>query len=289
MISEAHVTLPGGLWVGDACQREAELRPLTGTDEAILLDKGTNLSPAQRTTMQITSCLIRLGSIDPVTPSIARSLTVGDREALLLHLRRLTFGDKMQCILNCPSPTCREKMEIDLKVSDLLIPPYADTKAVHETTVTQNNATYRVTFHLPTGGDQEEAGTVAMTSPEAAVDLLIRRCVEKVTTELGEIAELQLPLVADQLSREMFELDPQAELKLDVTCPYCGHSCCAFLDASTFLSQELVAASKHLFKEVHLLAFYYHWSENEILSLTPTRRHRYLDLLDDELKDLRRA
>jgi len=289
MISAAHVTLPGGLWVGDVCQREAELLPLTGSDEAIMLDKGRVLSPAQRTTMQITRCLTRLGSIDHITPRLARSLTVGDREALLLHLRRLTFGDKVQSILNCPSPTCGEKMEIDLKVSDLLHPPYADSKAVYETTVNQNNEACRVLFHLPTGGDQEDAGTVAMTNPEAAVDLLIKRCVEKVTTENGGPAEVQPHLIADQLSRAMLELDPQAELKLNLTCPYCGQSCSAFLDASTFLFQELVAASKHLFKEVHLLAFHYHWSENEILGLTPTRRHQYLELLDEELKDLPRT
>jgi hypothetical protein len=177
-------------------------------------------------------------------------------------------------------------MEIDLKVSDLLVPPYAESKAVYETTINENSVAYQLRFRLPTGGDQEEAASVAKAGLEAAVDLLVKRCVERVTTENGRKAELQPRSIAEQLSRAMIELDPQAEMKLGLTCPYCGQSCSAFLDASTILSQELAATSKHLFKEVHLLAYYYHWSENEILGMRATRRHRYLNLLDEELKDL---
>jgi hypothetical protein len=175
-------------------------------------------------------------------------------------------------------------MEIDLKVSDLLLPPYTNSKAVYETTINDNKVAYQVRFRLPTGGDQEETVSVVRTDLDAAVDLLVNRCVERVTIENGRIAEVHPRSIVDHLSRVMFELDPQAEMKLDLACPYCNQSCSAFLDASTFFSQEVTAASKHLFKEVHVLAYYYHWSENEILGMTTTRRHRYLALLDEELK-----
>jgi hypothetical protein len=286
MNGTAYVTLPAGLWVDGVCQREAELRPLIGNDEALLLEKNPTLLPAEQTTLQITRCLTRLGSIDQITPNIVRSLTVGDREALLLHLRRLTFGDTMQCTVNCPNLNCGERMDIDLRVSDLLLPPYSEPRELYERTINQNDVACKVRFRLPTGGDQEEVATLAMSDPEAAVDLLIKRCVEKVTTEEDVTVELESCLIADQLSRLMFELDPQAEVKLNLACPYCGQSSSALLDASTFFFQELIAVTRHLYKDVHLLAFYYHWSETEILGMTSARRRRYLDLLEEELKDL---
>jgi hypothetical protein len=39
-----------------------------------------------------------------------------------------------------------------------------------------------------------------------------------------------------------------------------------------------------LYREVHLLAFYYHWTESEILSLTRSKRQRYLALLAGHLE-----
>ena len=38
-----------------------------------------------------------------------------------------------------------------------------------------------------------------------------------------------------------------------------------------------------LFREVHLLAYHYHWSETDILELTGPRRRRYLALLAETL------
>jgi hypothetical protein len=42
---------------------------------------------------------------------------------------------------------------------------------------------------------------------------------------------------------------------------------------------------KHLYREVHLLAFFYHWSEAEIMGMTAKKRHLYLDLLTEALTE----
>ena len=42
-------------------------------------------------------------------------------------------------------------------------------------------------------------------------------------------------------------------------------------------------------RDVHLLAPHYHWSENEILAMTPGRRGRYVQRLLDSLSERRRA
>jgi hypothetical protein len=86
-----------------------------------------------------------------------------------------------------------------------------------------------------------------------------------------------------QLSATMSKLDPQAELILNTTCPVC---CCEFsteLDFSHYFFDELHNRSRHIYREVHKLAFHYHWNENDIMTMTPTRRRLYLNLLAEEM------
>jgi len=83
----------------------------------------------------------------------------------------------------------------------------------------------------------------------------------------------------------MAELDPQAELLLNLSCPVCGHAFSTVFDTATFLFQELARRAGNLYREVHLLAFHYHWSEAEIMGMTAAKRHRYLDLLVDALSE----
>src|SRR5262249_51422568 len=146
----------------------------------------------------------------------ARSLTVGDREALLLHLRRRTLGERLQCVLRCPAPDCGEKMDLELPVGDMLLPPYADSRPWHETTVGENGASYAVRFRLPTGADQEAAAVLARRDPGAAAEQLLHRCVERVAPagEPDAAMEAWPSAVAEQIPAQMAALDPQAELEL---------------------------------------------------------------------------
>src|SRR5437870_2037317 len=119
--SAVTVTLPGGIWQEGTRHQEACLRPLAGEDETSLLDCQDDRLPAARTTHLLARCLTRLGPWEAVTEEQVRRLTVGDREALLLHLRRLLQGEQLACLLTCPRPDCGEKMELELRVSDLLL------------------------------------------------------------------------------------------------------------------------------------------------------------------------
>jgi len=204
---------------------------------------------------------------------------VGDREALLLHLRHLTLGEHLQCVLSCPDPDCREKMDLELQTSDLLLPPYPHARELYETTITENGKNYIVRFRLPRGVDQEAAAGPARSDPQGAADLLLRRCIVRVTAEDGQPIENLPPVVTNQLPSLMSELDPQAELILDGACPACDHTFSAHFDAASYFFQELKSRARHLYGEVHLLAFYYHWSEAEIMGMTARKRRLYLDLL----------
>ncbi len=286
--STVAVELPGGYWHDHSRHQEARLRPLTGEDEAFLLEAGEALSPARRTTVLLSRCLTRLGPCETVSPEAVQSLTVGDREALLLHLRGLSLGPRLRPVLRCPNDPCKEAIELDLLVSDLLLPPYPQAEEWHEASVQGNGTAYRLRFRLPTGADQEAAAALAPRDPEAAVELVRRRCATCWRDgSTSETTEEWPPAVADRLSAAMAELDPQAELRLNLTCPSCGRAISALFDTGSYLFQELAGRAKHLYREVHLLAFHYHWSEAEIMGLTVGRRRAYLDLLADHLTEER--
>jgi hypothetical protein len=289
----ATVLLPGGLWADGVCHREASLRPLNGEDEVFLLDSGDLLLPAERTTALLARCLTCLEGLDRTAQppeALPRALTVGDREALLLHLRRLSVGERMACVLHCPVPDCGQPMDLDLRVTDLLLPPYAEVRPEHEATLGDDGTAVHVRFRLPTGADQEAAAVLAVTDPEAATDLLLRRCLLQLAVGDGPTMAISpdsdLPdVVRRDLPSLLARLDPQAELLLNLACPVCGQAFTALFDAAAYLFQEVSERAAHLYREVHLLAFYYHWSEAEILGMTATKRQRYLDLLAEALAE----
>lgn len=281
MNETAVVTLPGGYWLDGICHRQAEVRSLTGDDEAFLFENGESLLPAERATALLTRCLSRLGTQTNPAADVVRSLTVGDREALLLHVRRLTLGERLHCVIICAQ--CGEKMDLEMKVGDLLAPPYSLNRERPEVEVTDNGVRYRVRLRLLTGGDAEAAAAMALVDPRGAADLLLYRCVESITTDNGRPVDELPAALLEYLPAALLDLDPQAEIRMKFACLECKRPFCALFDASAYFFQEIAAGIKQLYREVHTLAFYYHWSEAEIIRMTRRKRQRYLRLLAEAL------
>jgi hypothetical protein len=278
----AAATLPGGYWLDGTCHREAELRPLTGDDEAWLLEADRML-PAHRSTAVLARCLTRLGPHSPVTPELVRSLSIGDREALLLQLRRLTFGNDLACTVTCPAHSCGEQLDLPLHVDELLLAPYEPWSPTHERTWTWDDTVFRICFHVPTGGDQEvAAAATAAGDVDAGASLLLAHCVDDLDPP-GCSSETLPPAVAAQLDGALAELDPQAELLLRMRCPRCDLEFSSLLDAGDCLSDEVRTRARRLYEEVHLLALHYHWGERELMGMTARERGRYLGLLEEAL------
>jgi hypothetical protein len=132
-----------------------------------------------------------------------------------------------------------------------------------------------VRFRLPSGGDQE--AVLGVDASIAASELLNRCVFDDSGRSLSE--EEREAVIA-----EMERLAPRVELELDAVCPECGHSFIAPFDTTAFFFEEMRASRDQLLREFHALAFYYHWSENDILSLGRDRRRTYLGLLSEALR-----
>ncbi len=270
--------VPGGVWLDapDAHQpvRDLALRAVNAEDEVYLLE--TAASPvAARATALLARCL-------DDGERLAGALTVGDREALLLQLRRATFGERLDAVVKCPARACGESMELTLDVGDLLVPPYRDVRRWHELSVDLDGAAYALSFRLPIASDIDHVAGIARTDPVAAAREIARRAVRRAECDGGEIDPAALPgAVRARLGAAMADCDPQAELELALRCPACDGRFTMVFDVSAFLLCELDGRAARVLADVHLLASHYHWSERDILRLPMRRRTAYLGMIAD--------
>jgi hypothetical protein len=274
---ESRFPLPGGWVLSDPPTESrrygsAVLRPLTGYEEEWLAD---HREPSATCTRQLLdACILGLDE-DEAPPALASRMLVGDRDYLMLQLRRLTFGDRVQAVVNCPS--CKSKMDVDFDAASIPLERGAPDSATYEVALPAmpDRPSQVLRFRLPCGGDQEAALGLEIA---AASETVLRRCL---------VGGEAVPLTPEEKLRVIEAMEsraPRVELELDLACPECRRGFVMPFDMTAFFLDELRTTAAQLLREVHGLAFYYHWSESEILGLRRDRRRIYLALLSDLLR-----
>jgi hypothetical protein len=239
------------------------MRGISGTQLLDVWETGLAASDADR------ALLLHELACPDVDTSRLLSTPVGARDADLLALRALLFGELAQVRLRCAG--CAEELEFDLDLRQLLTGQRPADDPVEATL-----GDWTVRFRLPTPADLRAIGQSASADARSA---LIERCVVTVTRDAGPATAADLSAeVREKLAEVVAQADPDADLRLDAPCPACEHHTSAVVDAASFLWAELDAWARGTLVEVHLLASTYGWTEPDVLALSPRRRHRYLEL-----------
>ncbi len=198
------------------------------------------------------------------------ALPLGRRDALLLALRKATFGDALPGKNHCPQ--CGETVEFEVSCSALA------ENAVDPGQKHVNLEGYMVTVR-PLNSFDLAAAAGAPTLKQAR-DLLLQRCVDEVLYQGETIDAVALPEeILKCIGETIPEADPQAEMLLNLDCPDCRHQWQSLLDIGHVLWLEISTRAQRLLMEVHLLAKAYGWTEAEILKLSATRRSAYLQMV----------
>jgi hypothetical protein len=71
-------------------------------------------------------------------------------------------------------------------------------------------------------------------------------------------------------------LDPQADTRIDLSCPDCHHGWSEVFDVVSFFWTEIDAWARRLLRDVNVLARAYGWREHDILAMSTMRRQLYL-------------
>jgi hypothetical protein len=214
--------------------------------------------------------LLRAASPDTPPETLSR-LPIGRRDLLLLELRALAFGPKLEVAVPCPR--CRERLQLDLLVDKLRRRPPEGLGSPLEA------GGYVLDYRLPDSLDL--AALAHIQDAREARARLLQRCVREVSFQ-GQPAPLEsVPEeVLASLAVRLAEEDPQADITFRLTCPCCAHVWLTAFDILSFFWLELEAYARQLQREVHGLAKAYGWSETAILSLSAPARRRYMELIN---------
>ncbi len=291
--------LPGG-YVGrdGVVHREVELTPLTGREEELLAGERSH-KIASLVTKILQRCVRRIGSITPVSLEMIRSLPIADRQYLLLKLRELTLGDTIRASVFCPWSDCGKKISVSFLSDDIPVIESLNRKtykmelSVEAAFVTDSGESYReIVFRLPNGSDQEELASIVVEDEIRAQILLLQRCLHSIgpLQDLEEKTVSRLsPLARFEIERQMEAVAPKVELTMESTCPECGREYAVPFDVQNFFLRELRTNRDLLYREVHYLAFHYHWSEREIMDMPRQKRRTYIEVLSSEIERLNDA
>lgn len=292
--------LPGG-YVDDGGEihNEVELCPLTGQEEELLVHK-KNTSSAPLISVVLCRCIKRIGTMDNITESITRRLLVADRQYLILKLREITFGDHVQAIIRCPWPDCGQKVDVDFSTNDIPVINSNEKGLDHAMELSEEAAwkdsqggSYRdIRFRLPNGGDQEIISPIIRKNEAKALSVLLERCIQAIgpLTKPGEkeISRFS-PRARMEIEEKMQSAAPKVELTMEANCPECAREFGIPFDLQEFFFGELKSSRELLHREIHYLAYNYHWSEREILEMPREKRRKYIEILADEIERMNDA
>lgn len=240
-----------------------------------------NLQESGRFQTTVERALMILSVVYPeMTRQQLAALTIGERDARLLAIRESTFGSALEVFTTCPG--CRQELELSLSTRGLRLVTADDCQhADNEFSAEIEEQTVR--FRLPDSSDLQ--AVTACENIDAAQQILLDRCVIDIQGDADRKARMAetpgmsySPAFVAALAGQIAKRDPQAEVLLNLQCAECKHEWQSLFDIATFFWSELENHAKRLLNEIHILARVYHWREQDILELTPTRRRWYLEM-----------
>jgi hypothetical protein len=310
----AAVVLTKGYSEKGSFKKKVEVRALNGYDQQSL----ANLPDSTPQPLKTTELLCRVARFETKNSNsikhgidskesmnkskeIIGSLTIGDRIALLLYTRKVTFGDVLHLELRCPH--CNKVVSSDLSIITSLLVRH-DEGSSNSNMMDIKHRGYNLRIRPITGKDQEKLlqhhhiyqknqdkkgsghsngndGLKEEEEEELCSEFLIRNCIISCSPKL---TKKKLPSsFVRHISSKLEELDPQSNLIFKMQCPYCNNFIEDFFDVEDFIFRELDLHGRGLYQEVNYLALFYHWTEDAILSLPIMKRKKYVDLIDRTL------
>ena len=220
-----------------------------------------------------------LAVLDAAWPNIAAGdwarAPIGQRDCGLLGLQESLFGTELSTTTPCPR--CAERLETTFRTTDVRV--RAPSAPAAPSLQHLRAEGYEIEYRLPTSEDLLEIAASELDT-QAATRELLRRCVVRVEQADRAIDPTGLPPpVLAQLGDEMTREDPEADIRLRLTCPACGHAFRVAFDIVSYFWSEVEDWAHRVLVDIHTLAAAYGWSERQILALTPMRRQLYVDMV----------
>jgi hypothetical protein len=170
----------------------------------------------------------------PLSFSVKRqflnSLCVGDRDIILLEVRKLTYGEEMDMTTKCPN--CNEQLDVVINLNDIqVIPPkiIEDEWVIQlETGLLVNDVIHKdVHMKVPRVGELERYDTPSQ---------IIAQAIRNIGDIVGSVEVLNELTVRDRdiIIQALAERVPKVDWTVKVECFNCGEIFSAGVDFSGF-------------------------------------------------------
>ena len=219
--SNAEVTLPGGFISKDgSVVKYAEVRELTGIDEEAVSKAG---SVGRALAAMLQRGVLSIGT-NAADKADLDALLSGDRDALLLGIRRVTFGNTVD--FEFPCPHCKTGLDV---VVDLVkdIPVKVLEDPINDRTFTyMSEKKGAIVVNLPTGQTQKRLIENFDKTNAELNTILLAGCIKSINSEpaLGATTALTLGMIdRENIINEILTRNPGPRLgEVKTTCEACG-------------------------------------------------------------------
>lgn len=214
--SRPTVTLPGGFIENGEVVNTAEVRELTGVDEEAI-SKAPTTGKALNLLLQ--RGLVKIGNREATFEDLDKLLS-GDRDAILVGIRRVTFGDIITFVTSCMNCGETQEVSIDL-VNDV---PVKKLESERSWSIKTNKN--KVDVSLPTGATQKKLLENSDKTAAEINTILLSGCVLSVNDmpSMGASTVLNLGMAErSQIVEEIIDRIPGPRLgEVVKTCKACG-------------------------------------------------------------------
>ena len=238
------VELPCGFLHEEEVITKAMIIPMTGRIRKLIARPQNRQNPASIIDTLLMQCVVSIGSITKVNKSVTDCLFLGDRDFLVMEIRKISLGSEVQTQLQCDNCSARLAMTINLdrdvpvmKLKDLDI-EIIDGDAVF---VLQDDVLkLDLKFRLPRGLDQHFIAPLYRKNPIEANYALYRACLiewngkssEELPTNFFDDQSLR---VIDFIDEHFMEMMPGPDMRVPVNCYECDHEMMVSMASSDFL------------------------------------------------------
>ncbi|MEE8295772.1 MAG: hypothetical protein V3R64_08670 [Sphingomonadales bacterium] len=210
------------------------------------------------------SCVLEAIDSKKVTQKLIQSLATGIRDQLVIKIVAFRLGRPQWFSARCKSCDAPFDFEVDFVKWPYKPPgkgfPVVEVKLGKK----------KIKFESPNGLFEEQIAQKRLKG-KAAVRGLINLC----SLEKGLRAKVLSAKDFDRVDKALEKISPECGSEIFTHCPECRAPANLTIDP-LLLAYKPSAA---IFKEVHLIASHYHWSEKVILDLSEARRSRYITLI----------
>jgi hypothetical protein len=213
------INLPGGFIENGEVIKTAEVRELTGIDEEAIAKASTT---GKALAVLLQRGLVKIGSREATLNDLDLLLS-GDRDAILIGIRRITFGEDITLSVICPN--CGEKQETKINLSED-IPVKSLVNPIEDRTWRVESKKGYITVSLPTGVTQKKLLENSDKTSAEINTMLLSGCVLSVNDQpsMGATTVLNLSMAdRTKIIESILERNPGPRLgEVKKICKACG-------------------------------------------------------------------